>query len=72
MTSLRLDKSSRSLYDDLVDPLLRGCVFFCSKKRTLLTVCRYEYSKISQENNRLPPVSDNGVAAPPRVSEGRL
>ena len=68
MTSLRPGKSFRSLYDDLVDPLLRGCVFFCSKRRTLLTVCRYEYSKISHENNWLPPVNDDGTAAPPRVS----
>ena len=56
MTSLRPGKSFRSLYDDLVDPLLRGRVFLCFKRRTLLTVCRYEYSKISQENNGLPQV----------------
>ena len=72
MTSLRPGKSFRSLYDDLVDPLLRGCVFFCFKRRTLLTVRRYEYLKISEESNRLWQVRDDGVAAAPRVSEGCL
>lgn len=47
-TSLRPRKSFRAL-DDLADPLFRGRVFPCSRRRTLVTTCKSEYSKKSQE-----------------------